>query len=213
MASRATPHRHIAVRPSDLSPYARIRNAAMELFAAKGVDGTSIRDVASAAGVSSGLVQHHFGTKAGLREAVNEYVIDVAVETFRDLFGEGDEDEVWTAMGDTVTAWVRDNAVAIRYVARALADGDREAQRVFHAVVEIARSQWLEPLARAGELAAGVDRDWAAVHVIVFNLASVLFEPAISRQLPKDFFDPAELQRWNTATTQLYRRGLTKSRS
>jgi AcrR family transcriptional regulator len=44
--------------PSDLSTYARIRNAALEGFATRGVAATSIRDVATAAGVSPGLVQH-----------------------------------------------------------------------------------------------------------------------------------------------------------
>ena len=57
----------------------------------------------------------------------------------------------------------------------------------------------------------GVDQDWAAIHVIVFNLASVLLEPAISRQLADQFFSPGQLQRWNTATTELYRRGLTRT--
>src|SRR5258708_6306542 len=96
------------VLASDLTPQARIRNAALEGFASRGVASTSIRDVAAAAGVSPGLVQHHFGTKAGLQDTVNEYVIAAAAETFQDLVAHGDEAEVWAAMGDTVTAWVRD---------------------------------------------------------------------------------------------------------
>jgi AcrR family transcriptional regulator len=207
MRAQQTP---LPVRASDLTTYARIRNAALEGFAAKGVEATSIRDVAAAAGVSPGLVQHHFGTKAGLRDAVNEFVIAVALETFEDLVREGEDAEVWAEMGDTTTAWVRDNAVAVRYVARALAEGDPEASKILGALVEIARSRWLEPLARKGTLKTDVDKDWAAIHVIVFNLASVLLEPAISDQLPAPFFTPAQLARWNTATTELYRGGLTK---
>lgn len=200
----------VPARPSDLSTSARIRNAALKGFASKGVEATSIRDVATAAGISPGLVQHHFRTKAGLRNAVNEYVIAVAVETFRDLVRDGEDPDVWTAMDDTVTAWVRDNTLAVRYVARALAEGDPEAGRIFDALVEIARTEWLAPLARNGTLDPSADQDWAAIHVIVFNLASVLLEPAISRQLPKPFLDPGQLKRWNAATTELYRRGLTR---
>ena len=59
----------------DLTAYARIRNAALELYADKGPARTSIREVARAAGVSPGLVQHHFGTKQNLLRAVNEFVI------------------------------------------------------------------------------------------------------------------------------------------
>jgi AcrR family transcriptional regulator len=205
-----TSYGQVPIRPSDLSTYARIRNAALQGFASKGVASTSIRDVAAAAGVSPGLVQHHFGTKAGLRDAVDEYVIAVAVETFRDLVRDGDSADVWTAMGDTVTAWVRDNAIALRYVARALVEGDAAASRIFDALVEIARTNWLEPLARNGTLHRDADKDWAALHVVMFNLASVLLESAINRHLPEPFFSPEQLQRWNAATTDLYRRGLSR---
>lgn len=198
------------VRPSDLSAYARIRNAALEGFASQGFAATSIRGVAAAAGVSPGLVQHHFGTKVGLRDAVNEYVIAVAVETFQNLVRDGDDAEAWTVMGDTTTAWVRDNALALRYLARTLAEGDAEASRIFDALVEIARTNWLAPLTRMGLLRPDADQGWAALHVVVFNLASVLFESAISRHLPEPLLDSEQLQRWNTATTELYRHGLSR---
>ena len=200
----------VRVRRSDLSTYARIRNAALEGFAENGVAATSIRDVAAAAGVSPGLVQHHFGTKSRLRDAVDEFVVEVAIETFRDLVP-GDEEEVWAAMGATTTAWVRDNAVALRYVARALTESDDGAARTLDALVAVARASWLEPLKRSGALDPDVDEQWAALHVIVFNLATVLMEPAISRQLGAPFFSPGQLQRWNVATTELYRRALTRS--
>lgn len=200
------------MRPADLSTYARIRNAALEGFAVKGIASTSIRDVAAAAGVSPGLVQHHFITKDGLRDAVNEYVIAVALETFEDLVRDGEpaDADAWAAMGDTVTAWVQENAVALRYVARALAEGDAEASRIFDALVEIAHANWLAPLAGRKTLRPEVDETWAAIHVVVFNLASVLFEPAINRHLPEPLFAPEQLRRWNAATTDLYRRGVTR---
>jgi TetR/AcrR family transcriptional regulator, regulator of cefoperazone and chloramphenicol sensitivity len=201
----------LPLRPADLSTYARIRNAALQGFAADGIAGTSIRDVASAAGVSPGLVQHHFGTKARLRDAVNEYVLAVAAETFQNLVDEdGDSADVWAFMGDTVTAWVRDNVLALRYLGRALVEGDAEAARIFDALVGIARANWLGPLDRSGALRSNVDQEWAAIHAVVFNLASVLIEPAISRHLPEPFFSPQQLQRWNEATTDLYRRGVSQ---
>ena len=62
-------------RPSsDLTAKARIREQALLLFAERGPDTVTVRDVAAAAEVSPGLVMHHFGSKAGLREAVDEHV-------------------------------------------------------------------------------------------------------------------------------------------
>jgi TetR/AcrR family transcriptional regulator, regulator of cefoperazone and chloramphenicol sensitivity len=195
----------LPVLSSDLTPYARIRNAALEGFAARGIEATSIRDVAAMAGVSPGLVQHHFGTKAGLREAVDEYVVEVAAETFEGLV---DGAEGWPAMGDRVTAWVRDNVLALRYLARGLMEGDAQAVQIFGDVVELVRSNGVQALARSGALDPGVDQDWAAMHVVIFNLACVLLEPAISRHLAEPFFSDEQLERWNRATTELYRRGV-----
>ena len=202
------PYVQTPVRLSDLTAEARIRNAALEGFAANGIAKTSIRDVAAAAGVSPGLVQHHFGTKAGLRDAVNAHVISLAMDTFRDLVEGGDSAGALTGIGDRVTAFVHDNATAVRYIARALLEGDAEAIKLFDALVEIALERWLAPTASDGALHRDVDFEWAAMHVVLFNLATLLFEDAINRHLPAPLFTPEQLQRWNRATTDLYRRGL-----
>lgn len=50
----------------DLTARARIRDAAIECFAADGFD-ASFRAIAARAGVSPALITHHFGSKAALR--------------------------------------------------------------------------------------------------------------------------------------------------
>lgn len=61
---------------SDLTARARIRDAAIRLFADKGIAQATIRDIAQAAEVSSGLLRHHFGSKEGLREACDEFALE-----------------------------------------------------------------------------------------------------------------------------------------
>lgn len=66
------------IRPvEDLNTRARIRDAAMAEFGDKGFKGATMKTIAAAAGVSVGLVQHHFGTKDGLRAACDERVVDL----------------------------------------------------------------------------------------------------------------------------------------
>ncbi|MFD0204347.1 MULTISPECIES: TetR/AcrR family transcriptional regulator [Saccharothrix] len=60
---------------SDLTARARIRDAALARFGADGVAGASMRAIAADAGVSPALVVHHFGSKEGLRQACDEYVL------------------------------------------------------------------------------------------------------------------------------------------
>ena len=60
---------------SDLTARARLRDAAIELFAERGFDKTSMKAIAEAAGVSPGLVIHHYGSKDELRRVCDEHVI------------------------------------------------------------------------------------------------------------------------------------------
>lgn len=50
----------------------QIINAAIDLFAQKGFEGTSIRDLASSAGVNVAMVNYYFGSKEKLFEALLE---------------------------------------------------------------------------------------------------------------------------------------------
>lgn len=59
----------------------RILTAAIEEFAEHGFTKTTIRSIASAAGVSPGLVIHHFGSKQGLRTACDDHVFDAITDT------------------------------------------------------------------------------------------------------------------------------------
>lgn len=54
----------------------RILNNARDLFARNGIDKTSIRSIAAAAGVDSALVHHYFGTKEQLFAAAINIPID-----------------------------------------------------------------------------------------------------------------------------------------
>src|ERR1700757_2405696 len=59
----------------DLTAAARIRDAAIEGFGARGF-GVGLRSIAEAAGVSAALVIHHFGSKDGLRKACDDYIAE-----------------------------------------------------------------------------------------------------------------------------------------
>jgi TetR/AcrR family transcriptional regulator, regulator of cefoperazone and chloramphenicol sensitivity len=199
----------VAAGASDLTAVARIRNAALDGFARDGVAGTSIRSVAEAAGVSPGLVQHHFPSKAALRIAVNGYVIRIAREAFADVPVDGDVAAIFEDFGDRITALVREHPTALRYVARAAAEGDPAALDLFDGFVAITEAQQGR-LADAGLLEPSLDRTWAALHLVVFNLGTMMLEEAIDRHLPEPFRREESLERWNAAGTAFFRRALTR---
>lgn len=51
----------------------RIMEAAEELFAEKGFDGTSVRDIAEEAGVNLAMISYYFGSKERLMESLFKY--------------------------------------------------------------------------------------------------------------------------------------------
>ncbi len=187
----------------------RICEAALLGFAESGVEATSIRDVAAAAGVSAGLVQHHFATKDKLREAVNEYVVERAAEAFAEFPASGSAAEILRELGNRVTALAHEHPEALLYVARLSADGDPAALEIFDAFLAISREQW-RLLAETGALRADADIEWAALQTIVSILGPTLFEGAINRHLPAPWRSPEELERWNRANAELFTRGYFK---
>jgi AcrR family transcriptional regulator len=193
---------------ADLTAQARIRNAALELFAARGVAATTIRDVARAADVSPGLVQHHYGTKAGLRKAVDEFVLSDARWTITDLPETIDEraEEFARRMGEVI----RDRPAAMLYLARAASDGDELGLATFKALVEFGVPQ-LRAMEKAGQLAPDLDLEWSALQLLLFNLATILFEPAITHALGEPLLSDEGRQRWNAAATSLFTRGFTRT--
>ena len=59
---------------TDLTGRARILQAAIRRFAADGMS-APLRTIATDAGVSAGLILHHFGSREGLRDACDEHVL------------------------------------------------------------------------------------------------------------------------------------------
>jgi AcrR family transcriptional regulator len=200
------------VSDQDLTAVARIRNAALEGFARDGVAATSIRDVAKAADVSAGLVQHHFRTKGDLERAVNEYVVQIATEAyegFEESTATATTDELLHAMGERITEFVREHRSALLYVIRSAAQGEEAGLNIFDAFYAIIDAQ-VQRLAEEGALRDDVDRLWVGLHVVIFNLGTALLEPAINRHLAGSFRDPDELERWNRAATEVMHNGVIK---
>lgn len=195
----------------ELTPSARIRNAALELFARSGVDATSVRSIAKAANVSPGLVQHYYPTKADLRDAVDRYILQVTATAFADLPHEqvtatGRVEEI----GQRVTALFRDRALGQQYVARGLIDRDERALQIFDQLVQLVASVVDEDI-REGRVRPDVDVTWAALHTLAFHFGVVLLEHAIDRQLPERLRSAEQLERWRRASEDLYRRGLYRN--
>ncbi|MGI8331416.1 helix-turn-helix domain-containing protein [Actinomadura scrupuli] len=121
----------------DLTARARIRDAALRLFADKGIDGVSVRDIAKAAGVSSGLIRHHFGSKEALRDACDGYAVERLMRIGEQVVAEGQ-------MADPgfLPAVHPTTLLLHRYLGRSMIDGSRAAAARFDRLVDLSE-EWL----------------------------------------------------------------------
>jgi len=157
----------------------QILTAAERLFAARGVDGVSMHDIAAAASVSKGNLFHHFPTKRALHLAV----LQRACQDFGELVA--GLDEPGAASGPRLERFVRDHVRlleerqdAVRLVLRTLLDGPPEdgellAREVFggHFAALVARLDGMLPRGRDPTLTAFV---LVAANVIRFLSGPVL---------------------------------------
>jgi len=183
---------------SDLTARARIRDAALRLFAERGIDGASIRDIAKAAGVSGGLVRHHFGSKEGLRDACDAYALDRMMRIKEQAVLEGQ-----LANPGFLPATHPTIVLMYRYLARAMVDGSRAAAAMFDEMVELAE-QWL------GRHQPGLSDDpraYAAV-LVAMQTGLLALHDHLSRNLDADILSPEGHLRMSRALVDFYSRPL-----
>lgn len=115
----------------DLTARARLREAAIELLAERGFAATSVGMIAERAGVTAGLIRHHFGSKEGLRRACDQQIITEALTL---------KARALAAMEQHpgVIPDVEPRAVLIRrYLGRAMIDGEEGGSASFDAMVDL----------------------------------------------------------------------------
>src|SRR6266545_4002627 len=182
----------------DLTARARIRDAALRLFAERGTDGATIRDIARAAGVSAGLVRHHFGSKEALRDACDSYALDrlMRIKEQAILEGQMADQAFLPAVHPTVLS-------LYRYLARAMLDGSPAAASMFDDMVELAE-QWLT---RHHPGQSTDPRAYAAV-LVAMQVGMLGMHDHLSRALGADILSPQGHLRMTRGTVDLHSHAL-----
>lgn len=180
-----------AERPAeDLTARARIRDAAMARFADLGYRTATIKGIADAAGVSTGLVQHHFGTKDGLRQACDEAALSVVRRQLEVV--EHAEQEV--SNPDFASVLYGTDPALARYLIRMLVEGGPAADALLDlmaAGTERFLSQVAPDLFPPGSSKA---RDGAAV-MTVMHLGPAALRGQVERRTGASLLDPTSAPR------------------
>lgn len=184
-----------------------IIQAAIRLFGEHGIDATSLREVAKAAGVSPALVVHHFGGKKGLVAAVDE----AALQEFGVAYSSGETAEgsdLLRQRAEQTVRVMRESPETCAYLGRALVEGTPGSARLFRLMIEGGHAE-IDALAEKDALREDVDRLWAALQHFFLIWAPLSFMPLLEREaLSGSLLDEAILDRWVTANVELLEKGL-----
>ena len=186
-------------RPAEeLTARTRIRDAALAQFAEHGYAGATMRSIAEAAGVSVGLVQHHFGTKAGLRQACH----DTVVALVRRKLGAAAEGQAGSP--ELVAALYQSGGPALlAYLARALVEGSPAASALFDELVDgvegFLSAQWPE------RFPAGAERTRAAAAAMgAMSAGALVLHPLVARRLGLEEWRDLLAPQLNVAMLDVY---------
>lgn len=182
----------------------RIRWAAVELFGDLGYDATSVRQIATSAKVSPGLVIHHFGSKEGLRAACDAYVLGFVSEERRDVL-----------LGSTRLAsmqhYLADHpelAPMVRYLRRSLGEGGETGRAIFGRLAEDNLKN-LQLGEEHGKVRATPDPRARAALLTAWNTAMILVGDLAADFLEGDsILDVAVVERLERALLDVFTDGL-----
>lgn len=195
----------------DRTARAVIRDEALRLFAERGPDAVTVRQVAAAAGVSPALVIHHFGSKDGLRQAVDEHVLAVFGAMLGELTRDGAEALGAGAAGSLAEAaalHLPTGSPVPAYLRRLLTDGGQAGEQLFAGLYQASR-QTLAALAAAGMASPGEDPAVRAAILLANDLAVLLLQDRLAGVLGFDPLTAEGMARWGSELMTIYTAGLT----
>jgi AcrR family transcriptional regulator len=158
---------------ADLTARARIREAAVREFGEQGYERATIRGIAERAGVSSGLLRHHFGSKQDLRDACDEFIMQTVRRLNEQVLADPTPGKV-----NYVTSVRSLMGPYLPYVSRSLAEGS--ANGFFDELVRLTE-QWLVVLDERRPDPPPVDRHVRATVMTAMSLSISVLHHHVSR--------------------------------
>lgn len=179
---------------------ARIRDAAIEVFADDGFDRGTVRAIAARAGASPALVLHHFGSKEGLRRVCDEHVVSSLLDE-RAAEGESGGDDL-----AAVFASLRGRQSRLDYLARLLTGPGDLGARTFDAFLTHTRRLVREYAANSpGRIS---DPDTTALLMTAYGLVPLLLKSHLERNLGADPLSPEGARRLAVPGMELMTHGV-----
>jgi TetR/AcrR family transcriptional regulator, regulator of cefoperazone and chloramphenicol sensitivity len=192
--------------PADLTAAAAIRIAAMGLFAERGYADVTVRQIATAAGVSPALVIHHYGSKERLRAVLEERVGAFVESMLAELASAPDAGGSAT-VAELFASQLEGEPAMAGYIRRLLVDGGPAGIALFERLYQATRAG-VEAMEQAGVIRPARDEAVRSAFLLSNDLALLLLRPHISQVVGLDPLSRDGLVRWSAEAFDIYAHGL-----
>jgi AcrR family transcriptional regulator len=197
---------NVRTADGDLKAAAVIREVAMRLFAERGAAAVTVREIAAAAGVSPGLVMHHYGSKDGLKDAVDRRAAAFFEEMLAELARIGEQGGS-ASLAEMFAARLEAQPVIVDYVGRLLLDGGEAADALFGKLFSTTLAG-MRSLVEAGVVRPAQDEQTRTAFLLANDLSLVLLRRQITRVTGTDPLTRQGLARWAAAVMDVYTGGI-----
>lgn len=191
----------------DRTTEARIRDVAIDLVAQGGLPSFTARGVAEAAGVSPGLVIHHFGSMDGLRQACDQFV----TEEVRRIKTEAAEKGV---AYDPMASFKQQSAglpVSL-YIAAVIVESSPEVDALVDELVADATT-YSEQMVENGLMKPSAYPEGRAALLVSISLGNLMMRKHLERLLGVDIAktpeNPLDAAPYMGPTMELFHQGIT----
>ena len=186
----------------DATTRSRIRDAATTLFARDGFVATSVRSIAEEAGVSAGLVIHHFGSKEKLRAECDAWIV---AELMKNKGGvdEGNLSAIMQVMLSDLDQY----RPTLDYLGRMLLDGSEAGDRLLDDLVKLTETMLEEGVAN-GVMQSTSDPYMRAVLVTLHGVMPIVLQRQFARMLGEPGLTATMIRRMTLPSLELYTHGL-----
>lgn len=150
-----------------------------------------MRRVAAEVGVTIGLIQHHFGTKEGLRRAVDELVVEHVVAALATVEHAGSAAAVVAARDSAVREMLERNPMLVRYINRALLEPDARGAPLLEAIVDLTTRE-VDSLRRGGHASTRTSDKVQVVRTLMGQVGELFLEPVVAAVWEQIGGDPDE---------------------
>jgi AcrR family transcriptional regulator len=195
----------------DRTARARIRDEALRLFAERGADTVTMRDIAGAAGVSPALLVRHYRSKDGLVAAVDDHVVATLEVLLTEATGQIADDALGPSavptLVDALATHLPPDSPIPAYLGRLLTTGGPVGSALFARVYGISRTA-LDAMVAGGVADPGADPAVRAAVLMANDLAVLILRPRLAEVLGVDPLAPGGMSRWAAEVFAIYRDGL-----